>query len=161
MGWWIVNPYTAGVELADVLATNKALVKVAKLYRSAQADVLSRLALHPGQDVLLWMLGQEPEGVTVSEVAARLGVEQPTVTRSLSRLEHGGWFVRQPVPGDRRATRIQLTDKGRAAVPEIEAAWRTLAETATAGMANDQQTILVELLEKVRGNLLTLTAETE
>lgn len=149
------------MELADVLTTNKALVKVAKLYRSAQADVLSGLALHPGQDVLLWMLGQEPQGITVSEIAARLGVEQPTVTRSLSRLDQGGWFVRESVPGDRRATRIQLTGKGLAAIPEIEAAWRTLAETATAGMANDQRASLIELLEKVRGNLLTLTAEIE
>ncbi|GIE78628.1 hypothetical protein Aph02nite_45780 [Actinoplanes philippinensis] len=147
------------MELADVLATNKALVKVAKLYRSAQAEVLSGLALHPGQDVLLWMLGQEPGGVTVSEIAARLGVEQPTVTRSLTRLEHGGWFVRQSVPGDRRATRITLTDKGLSTIPEIEAAWRTLAETATAGIATEQQAILIGLLEKVRENLLTLTDE--
>ncbi|MEV2240612.1 MarR family transcriptional regulator [Micromonospora sp. NPDC049891] len=149
------------MELTDVLATNKALVKVAKLYRSAQADVLSALALHPGQDVLLWMLGQEPDGMTVSEIAARLGVEQPTVTRSLSRLHQGGWFVREAVPGDRRATRVQLTRKGRAVIPEIEAAWRTLAETATAGMADDQRATLVHLLEKVRENLLTLAAETE
>lgn len=144
-----------------MLATNKALVKVAKLYRSAQADVLSALGLHPGQDVLLWMLGQEPDGMTVSEIAARLGVEQPTVTRSLSRLHQGGWFLREAVPGDRRATRIQLTGKGRAVIPEIEAAWRTLAETATAGMADDQRATLVDLLERVRGNLLTLVAETE
>ncbi|WJK43239.1 MarR family transcriptional regulator [Solwaraspora sp. WMMA2056] len=100
---------------------------VAKLYRSAQADVLAGLALHPGQDVLLWIIGQEPGGLTVSEVAARLGVEQPTVTRSLSRLEPGGWFVRQSVPGDRRLTRIVLTDKGRTGIAQIEAAWRTLA----------------------------------
>lgn len=144
-----------------MLATNKALVKVAKLYRSAQAEVLSGLALHPGQDVLLWMVGQEPDGMTVSDIAARLGVEQPTVTRSLSRLDQGGWFVRESVPGDRRATRIQLTDKGRAAIPAIEATWRSLAETATAGMTNDQIATLVGLLEKVRGNLVTLTAETE
>ncbi|MEG3636997.1 MarR family winged helix-turn-helix transcriptional regulator [Micromonospora palythoicola] len=149
------------MELTDVLATNKALVKVAKLYRSAQADVLSALALHPGQDVLLWILGQEPDGMTVSEIAGRLGVEQPTVTRSLSRLDQGGWFVREPVPGDRRATRIRLTSKGRAVIPDIEAAWRRLAETATAGMAADQRATFVELLEKARGNLRTLTTETE
>ena len=59
------------MELADVLTTNKSLVKVARLYRSAQADTLSRLALHPGQDVLLWILGEEPDGITVSEIAAR------------------------------------------------------------------------------------------
>jgi DNA-binding MarR family transcriptional regulator len=149
------------VELADVLATNKALVKVAKLYRSAQADVLSGLALHPGQDVLLWVLGQQPDGMTISEIAARLGVEQPTVTRSLTRLDQGGWFVRESVPGDRRATRIRLTEKGRAAILRIEATWRTLAETATAGMAEDQRATLIDLLEKVRGNLLTLTTETD
>ncbi|MBX7270131.1 MarR family transcriptional regulator [Micromonospora sp. Llam7] len=147
------------MEPSDVLATNKALVKAAKLYRNAQADLLAGLALHPGQDVLLWMLGQEPEGLTVSEIATRLGVEQPTVTRSLSRLEHGGWFVRKSVPGDRRATRIVLTDKGRTGISEIESAWRTLAETATAGMANDQRATLIELLEKVRENLLTLAVE--
>ncbi|MGC4807186.1 MarR family winged helix-turn-helix transcriptional regulator [Micromonospora sp. DT233] len=149
------------MELVDVLATNKALVKVAKLYRSAQADALSGLALHPGQDVLLWMLGQEPQGMTISEIAARLGVEQPTVTRSLSRLDQGGWFVRESVPGDRRATRIQLTEKGLAVLPEIETAWRTLAETATAGMADTQRAGLVELLGRVRENLLTLADETE
>lgn len=149
------------MELADVLATNKALVKVAKLYRSAQAGVLTGLALHPGQDVLLWTLGQAPEGITVSEIAARLGVEQPTVTRSLSRLEHGGWFVRQAVPGDRRATRIVLTGKGRAGTAAIEAAWRTLAETATTGMDDDQRATFVTLLETVRGNLLTLAADTD
>jgi DNA-binding MarR family transcriptional regulator len=149
------------VELADVLATNRALVKVAKLYRGAQADVLAGLALHPGQDVLLWIVGQEPDGMTISEITVRLGVEQPTVTRSLSRLDQGGWFVREPVAGDRRATRIRLTGKGRAAIPQIEAGWRTLAETATAGMADGQRAALVELLDKVRGNLRTLTAETE
>jgi MarR family transcriptional regulator, transcriptional regulator for hemolysin len=88
-------------------------------------------------------------------------VEQPTVTRSLSRLDAGGWFARASVPGDRRATRIRLTDKGRAATAEIEAAWRTLAETATAGMTDEQRATLVEILEKVRGNLLTLTDEVD
>ncbi|MEU4690142.1 MarR family transcriptional regulator [Actinoplanes sp. NPDC023714] len=144
-----------------MLATNKALVKVAKLYRSAQAGVLAGLTLHPGQDVLLWMLGQEPEGMTVSEIAARLGVEQPTVTRSLNRLEQGDWFTREAVPGDRRATRIVLTGKGRAGIAQIEAAWRTLAQTATAGMAKDEQDTLIDLLKKVRENLLVLAVETE
>jgi MarR family transcriptional regulator for hemolysin len=149
------------VELPDVLAVNKALVKVAKLYRAAQADTLSALGLHPGQDVLLWTLGSRPDGMLISEIAARLGVEQPTVTRSLSRLDQGGWFVREPVPGDRRATLVKLTGKGRAAIPAVEAAWRTLAETATAGMTDPDQARLLGLLETVRTNLLTLAAESE
>lgn len=149
------------MELAEVLATNKAFVKVAKLYRGAQAELLSGLGLHPGQDVLLWTLGQRPDGMLVSELAGRLGVEQPTVTRSLGRLADGGWFVREPVPGDRRATRVRLTDKGRDAIPAIESAWRSLARTATTGLAPEQRTVLVDLLETVRVNLRSLATEAE
>ncbi|MDI6102302.1 MarR family transcriptional regulator [Actinoplanes sp. NEAU-A12] len=147
------------MDFEEVLAANKALVKVARLYRTAQADLLGALGLHPGQDVLLWTLGRQPDGMLINEIATRLGVEQPTVTRSLSRLEAGGWFLREPVPGDRRATRITMTDKGRSIIPEIEAAWRALAETATAGLTPEQRTVLVDLLEKVRGNLLTVAGE--
>ncbi|MEV4280206.1 MarR family winged helix-turn-helix transcriptional regulator [Actinoplanes xinjiangensis] len=149
------------MELPDVLAVNKALVKVARLYRAAQADTLSALGLHPGQDVLLWTLGGKPDGMLISEIAAQLGVEQPTVTRSLSRLDQGGWFVREPVPGDRRATLVRLTAKGRAVIPAVEAAWRTLAETATGGMTGSDQERLLGLLETVRTNLLTLATDTE
>ncbi|MFY1692069.1 MarR family winged helix-turn-helix transcriptional regulator [Plantactinospora sp. WMMB782] len=149
------------MELADVLATNKALVKVARLYRSAQADLLGALDLHPGQDVLLWTLGAKPDGMLITEIAAQLGVEQPTVTRSLSRLDRGGWFVREPVPGDRRATLVRLTDKGRSTIPAIEATWRRLAETATAGMDENQQTALIAALERVRLNLRVLASEGE
>ncbi|MDG4786855.1 MarR family transcriptional regulator [Micromonospora sp. WMMD1102] len=149
------------MELEEVLATNKALVKVAKLYRTAQADLLGALDLHPGQDVLLWTLGAKPDGMLITEIAAQLGVEQPTVTRSLSRLDRGGWFVREPVPGDRRATLVKLTDKGRSTIPAIEATWRRLAETATAGMDENQQTALIAALNRVRLNLLALAAETE
>ncbi|NMO57541.1 winged helix-turn-helix transcriptional regulator [Actinoplanes sp. TBRC 11911] len=149
------------MDFAEVLATNKALVKVARLYRTAQADLLGALGLHPGQDVLLWTLARQPDGTLISELASRLGVEQPTVTRSLSRLDSGGWFIREPVPGDRRATRIRLTDKGRAIIPDIEETWRALAETATEGMTPDQESQLISLLEKVRGNLLTVADDTE
>lgn len=141
------------------MATNRALVKVTRLYRAAQAGSLSELGLHAGQDVLLWHLGQQPDGMLISEIAGRLGVEQPTVTRSLNRLADGGWFVREAVPGDRRAIRIRLTDKGRAAVPRIEAAWQGLAEAATAGLAPGQRAQLADLLEIVRKNLLSLGAE--
>lgn len=142
------------MELEEVLRVNRALVKVAKLFRSVQAAVLQPLGLHPGQDVLLWILGQEPEGLTVSELAARLGVEPPTVTRSLSRLEAGDWFTRTAVPGDRRRSRIRLTARGRAVIPEIVAAWEQLAGTATGSLSPSERAQLVGLLEQVRDDLI-------
>lgn len=150
-------PYTARVDFAEVRRTNRGLVKVAKLYRGAQAELLADLGLHPGQDVLLWVLGQEPDGLLVSELAERLGIESPTVTRTLARLESGGWFVRERVSGDRRAVRIRLTVHARRTLPHIEDQWRKLAETATAGLKPDEREQLVMSLERVRDNLLALT----
>ena len=141
------------MDFAEAKRTNRALVKVAKLYRGAQAELLADLGLHPGQDVLLWTLGQAPDGLTVGELAERLGIESPTVTRSLARLEGGDWFVREHVPGDRRAVRIRLGRRGQEVLARIEAHWHVLAETATAGLDAPERGRLVELLEHVQGNL--------
>lgn len=148
--------YTPTVDAAEVRATNRALVKVAKLYRGAQAALLADLGLHPGQDVLLWVLGQEPGGLLVSEIAERLGIESPTVTRSLARLEHGGWFIRERVPTDRRMVRITLTSHGQEVLPKVEAIWKQLANTATSGLADHEREQLVLLLDRVRDNLRSL-----
>ncbi len=149
------------MDFAEVRRINKALVKVAKLYRGAQADLLADLGLHPGQDVLLWVLGQEPQGLLVSELAERLGIESPTVTRTLARLEPGGWFVRAAVPGDRRAVRIRLTSHARRTLPEVEAIWCKLADTATTGLDPPEREQLVNLLDRVRANLLPLASDEE
>jgi DNA-binding MarR family transcriptional regulator len=144
------------MELSEVLDTNRAVVKVAKLYRHVQAGALAELGLHPGQDVLLWTLGGSEQGLTVGEIAAQLGIEPPTVTRSLARLEPGGWFTREPVPGDRRLVRIALTRHGRDVVPRIEAVWRTLADTVTRNMTAAQRSELVALLGIARENLAAI-----
>lgn len=141
------------MDFAEVRRTNRALVKAAKLYRGAQAQLLADLGLHPGQDVLLWTLGEAGDGLLVSELAERLGVESPTVTRTLARLDADGWFTREPVATDRRAVRIRLTARGRNILDGIEAAWRTLAETATAGLDSSARQQLVQLLEQVQSNL--------
>ena len=57
----------------DALRLNRALNKMSKLYRAVKARKLAALGLHPGQVVVLWLLAQEPEGMTVSQLAARLG----------------------------------------------------------------------------------------
>lgn len=105
--------------------------------------------------MLLWVLSQPTDGLTVGELAERIGVEPPMVTKSLVRLDDSGWFTREPVPGDRRRVRLVLTDRGREAVPAIAEVWQQLAETATQGMPAQARADLVGLLEGVQAALLT------
>ena len=147
------------MEASEAMRVNRALNKMSKLYRAAKARKLAALGLHPGQDVLLWLLAQELEGMTVSELAARLGIEPPTATRSLARLEGGGWFRREPVATDRRQVRIVVTAAGRKLVPGIERAWAELAEQTMGGTGKEHREIAITALERANDRLRSLVGE--
>ncbi|GAA0379777.1 hypothetical protein Acor_01250 [Acrocarpospora corrugata] len=147
------------MEAAEVMRVNRALNKMSKLYRAAKARKLAALGLHPGQDVLLWLLAQRPDGMTVSELAASIGIEPPTATRSLARLEAGGWFRREPVASDRRQVRIVVTDAGQRLVPGIERAWAELAEEVIGEVSEDQRETVVTVLEQANDRLRALVDE--
>lgn len=61
----------------------------------------------------LLILGAEPDGARLSEVAARVGVTLPATGRLLRRLERRGLLALATDPDDRRATRARLTEAGR------------------------------------------------
>ncbi|GAA3930925.1 MarR family winged helix-turn-helix transcriptional regulator [Actinomadura viridis] len=147
------------MEASEAMRVNRALNKMSKLYREAKARKLAALGLHPGQDVLLWFLAQEPDGMTVSQLAARLGIEPPTATRSLARLEKGGWFRREPVPSDRRQVRIVVTDAGHELLPDIERAWAELAEEAMGEAGPEQREITLTTLERANDRLRGLVGD--
>lgn len=138
---------------ADVTRVNRALNKLSKLYRAAKAHALAELDLHPGQDVLLWVLSQAEDGMTISALADRLGVESPTATRSLKRMEHTGLFRRDPVPSDRRQVRITLTPQGRALIPRIEQVWADLAGITLGPLSDEDQATVVRALEQANEEL--------
>lgn len=51
------------------------------------------------------VIGENAEGATLSEVAARVGVTLPATSRQLRRLERRGLVEIAPDPDDRRAAR--------------------------------------------------------
>ena len=61
----------------------------------------------------LLVLGEEPDGARIGEVAARVGVTLPATSRLLRRLERRGLTALSVDELDRRATRARLTDRGR------------------------------------------------
>ncbi|GAA2999035.1 MarR family transcriptional regulator [Streptosporangium longisporum] len=141
------------MDASEAMRVNRALNKMSKLYRAVKARKLAELGLHPGQDVLLWLLAQEREGMTVSELAARIGIEPPTATRSLARLENSGWFRREAVATDRRQVRIVVTDAGHELVPAIERVWAELAEQTMGGTSDEQREIVLAALEQANDRL--------
>jgi MarR family transcriptional regulator for hemolysin len=61
------------------------------------------------------------DALTQTEVAARLGVEEPTVVTLLHRLEKEGWINRRPSPRDRRCKMVLLGRRAQNVISQISA----------------------------------------
>jgi MarR family transcriptional regulator, organic hydroperoxide resistance regulator len=130
-----------------------ALVSAYKALLAVTAAQLAPLGLYPGQDRVLLELWVK-DGVSQRELGRRLGVEQPTVTKTLQRLERAGLVRRERDPEDNRQVIVHLTVAGRAANEPIRRARREAERQMVKGLSAEDRQRLVELLGRVRDNLL-------
>jgi DNA-binding MarR family transcriptional regulator len=86
------------------------LIQLSRLVQGVFARVSERHSLTPVQAKLLCVLVFGPRGM--AELAQLFGVEKAALTGLVDRAERRGLVRRSPVPGDRRALRVTLTDTG-------------------------------------------------
>lgn len=118
----------------------------------ASAAAFSRYGIHQGQQYVLSCLWDE-DGLAPGEVARRLGLATPTVTRATARMEAAGLLRREPHPGDRRLVRLVLTEKGRALEKVIGRELDRLNERALATFTDTERQALIRSLERIQKNL--------
>jgi DNA-binding MarR family transcriptional regulator len=120
----------------------------------ASAIAFARHGIYEGQQYVLRTLWQE-DGLTPGEVARRLQLATPTVTRATTRMAAAGLLRREPHPADRRMVRLWLTDRGRALEKLIDDETRQLSERALASFTEPERAWLISALAQVRRNLDT------
>jgi len=134
------------------------LAQTAKAHRSRAGIHLSRIGLHPGQEAVLKILS-ENDGQTMSQLAAVLSVQPPTVTKMVTRLSAQGFLRRAASETDGRLARVFLTDEGRALVETVDRSWKRLEREALAGLDEKDRKKLRKLLRQVEKNLGSRTVE--
>ena len=68
------------------------------------------------------------DGIDMTTLAKRLGVDNSTATRLIDKIILNGWAIRQKSDIDRRMTLIFLTEKGEALQDDIESRIDALGE---------------------------------
>jgi MarR family transcriptional regulator, transcriptional regulator for hemolysin len=139
-----------GLQLAR---TSKA---VSRAFDSALAEVGGTL---PIWSILVSLKGEQHGAQR--QIAAAIGVEGPTLTHHLNRLERDGLVSRTRNPDNRRVQRVQLTEAGEAAFGRMLGAVRAFDRRLRAGLTEQQQTALVQILAQLRDNLETSEGELE
>ena len=130
----------------------ESLLAFSRALRSRHAALLAPHGLHPGQDALLMLLWQSP-GLRQADLAVRLGVEPPTITRMVRRLERGGLVERRRDPDDARVMRIYSTPRARLLEVIVRRVWSELENELTAALGAAGAAELSHLLQVAGGRL--------
>ena len=118
----------------------------------ASATAFALHGVHEGQQYVLRCLWRE-DGLSPGEIARRLGLTAPTVTRAATRMEAAGLLRREPHPSDRRLVRLRLTDRGRELEKVIGEQTHQLTERALATLGAGERAALIGALSQIRRNL--------
>src|ERR1700730_2527767 len=108
----------------------------------------------PQCKVLVYLANHE--GISQVQLAELTELEPMTLVRVLDRMESDGWLERRNDPADRRARCLYLKAKGKPLVDEI---WHLVDLTrreAFAGIPRKHADLMIELLEKVQSNFVSL-----
>jgi len=119
-----------------------------RLFARALETRLAALGVPLGQFPPLIALWEE-DGLTQSEIARRLDLEQPTVANTLRRMERDGLVTPSPDPDNRRRVLFHLTEKGRALEHPLMAEARAVNKAAAATLEPAEAEALLALMRKM------------
>ncbi|WP_299924421.1 MarR family transcriptional regulator [uncultured Pelagimonas sp.] len=136
-------------------------LRLLKASRLVEAELRENLrqefgATLPRFDVMA-ALSRYDEGLKMSALSGVLRVSNGNVTGIVDRLTEEGHVVRVAVPGDRRASKVCLTDQGRAEFARQAAAHETWVDEMLSSFDQDEAGVLATRLD----HLVTTLTEGE
>jgi len=96
------------------------LARLVRIWRSLIDQRLKPLELTQTHWVTLHNIHQLPPEQSQIQLAKAIGIEQPSLVRTLDQLEEKGLITRTTCASDRRAKRIKLTEEAAPIISEVE-----------------------------------------
>src|SRR6218665_458839 len=113
---------------------------------------LAPLGLSPGHMRVLLAL-ENGAALTQKALAERAGVEQATMTATLTRMERDGLVTRRPNPEDGRSTLVALTPLALGKLPDVADATATINALVLEQLTPDERSQFFALLKRIIGVL--------
>ncbi len=134
------------------------LTRIAKAVSRAFDDALTEV----GGSLPTWLVLVSLKSGTPGaqrELAAAVGIEGPTLTHHLNRLEASGLVTRRRDPANRRVHRVELTDAGEATFARLLGAVIGFDDRLRRGFTESELTTLRDSLERLRTNAAAAVEE--
>src|SRR5215471_15037536 len=122
----------------------------ARAWRQKLDQRLRPMGLSQAKWRTLMHLSLAGDALTQAEIAARLGVEEPSVVTLLHRLERGQWITRNNSPRDRRCKMVLLGRRAQRVIGQINSSAATLRHELLAGVPNSDLQTCMKVLARIR-----------
>ncbi len=144
-GYWLFYTHRC-VEYAFTDMLHKACVEQGKSY-----------VVTPSQWGALCLL---PAGMTVGAISQQRGIDAPTVTGIVKRLEQSGLVERRHDSEDRRVVKVYLTPEGTDITALLTPKVAAFNEMMLRGFAEEERELLLQNLQRIIINLTDAAGET-
>jgi len=122
----------------------------ARAWRQKLDERLKPMGLSQAKWRTLMHLSLAGDALTQAEIAARLGVEEPTVVTLLHRLEREDWITRSNSRRDRRCKMVLLGRRAQRVIAQINSTAATLRHELLTGIRQSDLQICMEVLERIQ-----------
>lgn len=131
------------------------LVHLTRAWREQIDARLAPFGLSHARWLILLHLSRGANGSSQNALAARVGVQGPTLVRTLDRLEAAGMVERREASEDRRAKTIHVTAKAEPLVQRIQSVADKVRGEILAGISDEELADCVRVFERIAANLGT------
>ncbi len=126
------------------------LSRVAMAMRTDDWNRAKTSGLNPTQLAILELLEGRKDGLGVKEIAANLGVSQPTATDSIAALERKGFVAKRSAGTDKRGVNVGITPEGLSALEAGRLSQSVAEQTVDALAEHEQEDLLITLVKMIR-----------
>lgn len=132
------------------------LARLVRIWRTLIDHRLKPLELTQTHWVTLHNIHQLPPEQSQIQLAKAIGIEQPSLVRTLDQLETKGLISRHTCASDRRAKRITLTENATPIIEKMESVIRETRKEILGGIDQHELAMLSHLISRLEQNIIKL-----
>lgn len=132
------------------------LSRLVRIWRALIDQRLKPLELTQTHWVTLHNIHQLPPEQSQIQLAKAIGIEQPSLVRTLDQLEEKGLITRTTCASDRRAKRIKLTKEAEPIIFQVEHVIDATRNDILSGISRQEVDQMVTLIARLERNISEL-----
>ncbi|EMJ9776043.1 transcriptional regulator SlyA [Morganella morganii] len=132
------------------------LARLVRVWRSLIDHRLKPLKLTQTHWITLYNISLLPPDQSQIQLAKAIGIEQPSLVRTLDQLEEKQLITRHVCSNDRRAKRIKLTEDAEPFIREVDGVIEKTRREILGGITQEELYMLAEIIRKLENNIVQL-----